>query len=666
MIRKEFSNKIIFNSLIFLIIVSPFIVNKYVDYFRANQELWVKIVSLFILFIFLLKFLNNEKITLSKSNLSILLFVFLLFLSFSLIYSTNRILSLRYFFQFFCYIFLSLLVINLKIKNKLTRFANIFIISSLLISIYTIFHYYGLVKYFTEFGPVFSPIGQKNWTSNFLSLIIPVVLSLYLLEAEKQKKFFYFITIAVIYTAIIICQSRGIWICILMTIPLAFVLIKKSHLSYHFKKNRKNLILLLFILLIITSIYSTDNFLNRSPLTVPQRAFSVLSKEDHSVNMRLIILNTSLRMVKERPLFGFGLGTFNLHYPDFQTFYLQNEPKMIKFLSNHNVLEAHNEYIQMGTEIGIIGVAIFIFILLYFYKKSWVLLKTQKCDQKSKILYLGIFLGINIYLIHCLFTFPFHVPFLGASFFILLGMAIFLQENNQKDNNYFLIRIKLKKSLRIFILICLFLIFLISVDFFIIRPYLSEIFSFKGQKAYYIDNDLNKAIKNFESASQLDPYNGRILLHLGATYINSNFLNKALLTLNKSKEFYKNKNVYRNISLCYLKSGNNEKAKEILQKAIRLYPNYIKAYNDLASLYIYDKKYDNAIIQWKKALQVYPNFKEKYLFLYYIGMAYKKKKMPDKALDYFVQALQLAPEGSPIIEEIEEEIYNIYKGKLDN
>ena len=40
--------------------------------------------------------------------------------------------------------------------------------------------------------------------------------------------------------------------------------------------------------------------------------------------------------------------------------------------------------------------------------------------------------------------------------------------------------------------------------------------------------------------------------------------------------------------------------------------------------------------------------------------------MPDKALEYFVQSLQLVPEDSPIIEEIEKEIYNIYKGNLEN
>ena len=40
--------------------------------------------------------------------------------------------------------------------------------------------------------------------------------------------------------------------------------------------------------------------------------------------------------------------------------------------------------------------------------------------------------------------------------------------------------------------------------------------------------------------------------------------------------------------------------------------------------------------------------------------------MPNKALEYFLQALQLVPEGSPIEKEIEEEINKIYKSKLEN
>ena len=60
-----------------------------------------------------------------------------------------------------------------------------------------------------------------------------------------------------------------------------------------------------------------------------------------------------------------------------------------------------------------------------------------------------------------------------------------------------------------------------------------------------------------------------------------------------------------------------------------------------------------------------PNYSEKYNVLYYLGLTYEKKEMPDRALEYFLQALQLAPEGSPVIEDIEKEIYNIYKINLD-
>ncbi|MBU4313232.1 MAG: tetratricopeptide repeat protein, partial [Actinobacteria bacterium] len=89
-------------------------------------------------------------------------------------------------------------------------------------------------------------------------------------------------------------------------------------------------------------------------------------------------------------------------------------------------------------------------------------------------------------------------------------------------------------------------------------------------------------------------------------------------------------------------------------------------YHNLGLLYFSQEDYDNAIEQWNKILEIEPNFLNKYIVLNNLGIVYQKKEMPDKALEYFVQALQLAPEGSPIIEEIEKELYNIYKSKLEN
>ena len=83
-------------------------------------------------------------------------------------------------------------------------------------------------------------------------------------------------------------------------------------------------------------------------------------------------------------------------------------------------------------------------------------------------------------------------------------------------------------------------------------------------------------------------------------------------------------------------------------------------------LYFLQEDHEGTIEQWSKILEIEPEFYKKYIILFNLGMVYKKKEMPDKALEYFLQALQLVPEDSPIMENIEEEIYNIYKDHLDN
>ncbi|GAH76236.1 unnamed protein product, partial [marine sediment metagenome] len=74
----------------------------------------------------------------------------------------------------------------------------------------------------------------------------------------------------------------------------------------------------------------------------------------------------------------------------------------------------------------------------------------------------------------------------------------------------------------------------------------------------------------------------------------------------------------------------------------------------------------NAIEQWSKILEIEPDFPNKYIVLNNLGIVYKKKEMPDKALGYFLQALQLAPEGDLLLEDIERELLNIYRNNFDN
>jgi len=565
-----------------------------------------------------------------------------------------------------CYILLCLAIINLLINKKIERFINYFIISASLISLVTIFHYYGFIKSFNEFGPIFSVIGQKNWTSNFLALILPSSIVFYLLETERLKKYLQLIVIIIIYTAILICQSRGIWISILLSLPIAFILIIKVNFTNIFKKNKKYLFLLLLIVIIITTVYSTENSLNKSYQTVSERAFSVFDREDTSINMRLIMLYSSLKMIQAKPLLGFGLGTFKLHYPDYQGSYFENNPQMVRYLSDDNVEMVHNEYVQMGAEIGVIGLGFFILIMLYLYIKSWKFFNVVKDNdlKQCKLKYLGIFIGVNIYLIHSLFTFPYHVAYLGASFFIMLGLAVsILKKYDLLNKDTIILKVKLRNSIKVISLIGLLIIFILFTHIYILQPYIAKIYSFKGQESYYTTENKEDAIDYFEKAARLDPNNGRNLMLLGVTYINANYLDEGIRVLRESLKLYKAKNMYHSMGLYYYKIGENSEAINIFKDTLYLYPQFVRVYNDLASLYIFQNEYQKAIEQWNKAIESNRDFNEKQLFLYNIGKAYLQMDKTENAYNYFLDALKEAPDDSTIMKDIEKELLNIFQSK---
>jgi len=153
---------------------------------------------------------------------------------------------------------------------------------------------------------------------------------------------------------------------------------------------------------------------------------------------------------------------------------------------------------------------------------------------------------------------------------------------------------------------------------------------------------------------------------LGTTYYNLGNLSKAEEVLQRTTRYRIDANTFYNLGLVYRQAGLFSKAEEEFKYAVYLIPKFTKAYYDLGYLYFMQEKYDDTIEQWNKILEIEPDFPNKYIVMNNLGIVYQKKEMPEKALEYFLQALQLAPEGSPIIEEIEKEIYDIYKSKLDS
>ena len=663
-----FKNVTLLNLKLF-ILITPLVIYKYVDRFRTNQEAWLKLFVIIGITLWTLKCVKDNKIIWKKSKINLYIVLFILIMSLSLLISDYKMVSLKEYLIFLSYFFIYFLIINnVDKKEQFDSFIKLFFLTSFFLSLYTLIQYYGFDPYLKDLHSLTSTVGQKNWISNYLGMFFPVILVYFLLEDIKKNKIVYYSISSIIYATLMICQSRGIWISITFTILIGIFLIYRFKLFTQFKGNQKWLVLLIITFLIITIIYSTENPLNKSAITVPQRVMSTFDMQGSSLNARLLMWKTTLKMIEDKPLFGSGIGTFKINYLNYQAEFLKSNSNYIKYSGKAE--EAHNEYLQIWAELGIISLGIFLLIIFVFYNLVWKFLNEEK-DIKKKLISWGLILGITCFLFHSLFTFPLHVPALGSAFFILLGLTVGyiggfdLNKINKKNEIWGKINQINQRWLKIVSIILIFVCMVFVIDFLIIKPYIAEIYYFKGAR-YNVGKNYDKALPNFEYAAQLDPYNGRILHALGTTYYHLNIQDEAQKILQRTKYYFNDRNIYRNLGLSYTQSGKYREAEKEFRHAIYLDPKFYNAYNDLASLYIYENEYDKAIRQWEGAIELNLEFEEKYIFLYYIGLAYNKKQMPDKALEYFLEALQLVPEGDPIEKEIEEEINKIYKSKLEN
>jgi len=675
------------NILKFAVLSIPLFINKNVHEFRVNQEMLLKLLLIIALALWAIETLNKQKFVWKKNSLN-LSFLFLIgLMTISLVRSEYFAVSFKDYVIFLSYFILFFLVINnIKQKQQFDIFIQLFFFTSFVVALFALLHYYGLDPYLKDITRLLiSTIGQKNWTSNYLAMVFPIAFSYFLLE-ENKKKIVYYLLLSILYTVLLIFQSRGVWISAGLTLILGIFFLYKYKLFNILKKNKKWLFLLLITFILITVIYSipstpsTHNPLNKNTKTIPQKITSVYEDNFSSINSRLLMWNTAFEMIKDKPFLGIGIGLYKMDYLDYQAGFLEQNPNYLKYHSRAE--EAHNEYFQLAAELGIIGSGAFLYILFIFYRSALKFLKEKKGEKgkKEKLLLWGLLMGITCFLFHSMLTFPIHVPALGSAFFIIFALT-FLYINNffnseQQD------QLKTKKDEKrkkreekgkkkqskgrrnekfkvtyIYIILVLFLT-AVAINFIVIKPYIADIAYFKGIK-YYNIQDYQRALPNFEQAGKSDPYNGKILYALGTNYYNLNEYSKAEEILKRAVNYIKDKYLFRNLGLCYIKLGDYKKAEEELEYAVYLDSEFITAYLDLAHLYDSQKDYDQAITNWLKVLEIKPYFSKKYKILYNLGLMYQRKKMPYKALFYFRQALDSAPEGNSLIENIAKEIIRL-------
>lgn len=182
-------------------------------------------------------------------------------------------------------------------------------------------------------------LGSPAWgPSNYYASMLIMFIPLFITQFIDYRKKIWGLIIVVALILMLQTWSRGGILALIITLTVYFASKRKS--KNGLKKNR--FLIMFTVLAIALSAYLFMKFNNEL------FKFFFIIKDDNS---RFIILRDAFRLIKNRPLLGYGIGTTQI-------------------LGEYLKTGTHNYYIQSILETGILGFFLFINMMVNFLKSS--------------------------------------------------------------------------------------------------------------------------------------------------------------------------------------------------------------------------------------------------------------------------------------------------------
>ena len=362
-------------------------------------------ICIFTLLALVIKSVICEDFKWHKEGVGVTLVLFLAVLFISSVFSFAGLASLKVWAMYFVFISFYFAVVNtIDTRAKLYGLLRVFVISGALVALYGVMQYvFGWTTtnawideemFEDETMRVYSTLANPNVLGEYLLLVLPVSVVFFIKDKAKSlSKWVYLAIAAVMFLCLILTQSRGCWLGIMLTIAI-FVTFYDGRLWA------------LVPLALCAAVFVL-------PQTIIERLMSIGDMGDSSTSYRVYIWMGVMGMLLHYWAGGIGMGeaAFREVYP----------------LFSYNAIiapHAHNTYLQLLVEGGIYALLTFIALITVFFKSGHKSYKQYDKKSKSSLMILGLCSGAAGFLLQSMFDYTFYNYRVMAVFFIIIAMTV--------------------------------------------------------------------------------------------------------------------------------------------------------------------------------------------------------------------------------------------------
>lgn len=329
--------------------------------------------------------------------------------------------------------FFLILIFNLTSWARIKRVILIILITTALVCLYAFTQLSGFdpinwLEPPLQTKRVFSTFGQPNFLGAWLLFIIPLIIFSFFIWQKFLNRFFLILLLGSTIFIFISTLSRAAWLGLIgeiffFLIIFAWVKRKKWPL-------RGVLVSILLSLLILILINFYPPYYSTAPNAF-ERLKSLAYLKQGSSQIRFWWWTDALKLIKEKPILGYGLENQRLIYH----YYYRPEVALYEKINTYPD-RAHNEFLDLLLTAGIIGLLSYLFLIINVF---WLGLKKMKQSLSSGFkvygLWFMILTGLFGYLISNQFSFPVISTALYFWLFIALITYEFTKSYESTKNN---------------------------------------------------------------------------------------------------------------------------------------------------------------------------------------------------------------------------------------
>ncbi len=369
-----------------------------------------------------LKIKNREKIR--KSGVDVGLFFYLLVAFVSMFFTVYFHATLTEFYKVLLYITMFYIVLD-SVRNE---FSFRFVLNSIVVlgSILSIIGLFAFIGYKLNFhGSVFkfmqtngfiegyrlaSTLQYANTFAAFLILPVLLGISFFISEKKIKVRILYLILLLIMFAALILTQSRGGFIALLLSLVVYFVFLNGRDKKKFLLIMGAAVLIIGLLIFIRGNIFATIISSFRNRMIVLFRFLG--GSHTKSLGTRTLMVKDSIKMLRAHPILGTGNGTYQYVYMKYRSaYYFSKFP--------------HSIFFQILDELGIVGGAAFIYLIFALFKNG-----VRTVRNKYNVLLIGLVSALFGIVLHALMDFDWSLMFMPFIFFV--GFAVLFSRSEFK------------------------------------------------------------------------------------------------------------------------------------------------------------------------------------------------------------------------------------------